>query len=88
MFSLCLAPAGEKLMYVPPIVSDQIQKLGIVKGEPFQVLKAEVPNGVGETVLDSLPDVGDLIVDVGDPLGGVRVVAVEEFKRRNKGAGA
>jgi hypothetical protein len=45
MFSLCLAPAGERLMYVPPIVDEQIQKLGIVKGEPFQVLKAEVPNG-------------------------------------------
>lgn len=45
MFSLALAPAGEKTMYVPLIVAEQIQKLGIVKGEPFQVVKAEVPNG-------------------------------------------
>jgi hypothetical protein len=32
-------------MYVPLIVAEQIEKLGIVKGQPFQILKVEVPNG-------------------------------------------
>lgn len=45
LFSLCLAPGGEKAMYVPPAVAEQIQSLGIVKGEPFQIVKAEVTNG-------------------------------------------
>ena len=45
LFSLALAPAGEKSMYVPPLVAEQIKSLGIVKGEPFQLLKAEIPNG-------------------------------------------
>ena len=45
LFSLCLAPGGEKSMYVPPAVAEQIQNLGIAKGEPFQIVKVEVPNG-------------------------------------------
>ena len=45
MFSLCLAPNGEHTMYVPPVVAEQITKLGIVKGEPFQVVKTETQNG-------------------------------------------
>ncbi len=35
----------ERVMYVPPIVRDQIQKLGIRKGEPFQLSKGEVKRG-------------------------------------------
>jgi hypothetical protein len=44
LFSLCLAPAGERSMYLPPIAAEQIAKLGIVQGEPFQIVKATVPN--------------------------------------------
>jgi len=45
MFSLSVAPFGETSMYVPPVVAEQIKSLGIGKGEPFQIEKAEVPNG-------------------------------------------
>jgi hypothetical protein len=45
MFSLCLAPAGETSMFLPPIAAAEIQKLGIAKGEPFEICKASVPNG-------------------------------------------
>jgi len=35
----------DRVMYVPPIVGDHIQKLGIGRDEPFLICKAEVKNG-------------------------------------------
>ena len=40
----------DRVMYVPPIVRKQIQDLGIVKGEPFTITKAEKKNGTRRTI--------------------------------------
>ncbi len=39
-----------RVMYVPPIVRKQIEELGIPKGEPFTITKAEKKNGTRRTI--------------------------------------
>jgi hypothetical protein len=37
--------ADQRVMYVPPIVAQQIRELGIRQGEPFVICKAEIRKG-------------------------------------------
>jgi hypothetical protein len=41
---------GDRVMYVPPIVRAQIQKLGIGRGEQFQVMKRDKKVGNRRTI--------------------------------------
>jgi hypothetical protein len=41
---------GGRVMYVPPVVQEQIRKLGIRKGEEFYITKSEVKNGTRRTI--------------------------------------
>src|ERR1039458_5018468 len=39
-----------RVMYVPPIVKKKIEELGIGRGEPFTITKAEKKNGTRRTI--------------------------------------
>jgi hypothetical protein len=41
---------GERVMFVPPIVRDRLDKLGVGRGEPVIICKAEVVNGTRRRV--------------------------------------
>ena len=41
---------GGRVMYVPPVVQEQIRKLGIRKGDEFYITKSEVKNGTRRTI--------------------------------------